>query len=209
MGNPRGVRRDFEALEARRLRAAELLRKGWSQADVAREVGVHRQSVSRWAEALADGGKRKLRASGFRGRRPKLGELELKRIERGLRRGPEAMGFSSGLWTLPRVAELIEQQCGVEYSIGHVWRVLRRLGWSPQRPVGRAIERDEEAIEEWKTKVWPRVKKTPGARGKRSSSSTKAASASDPIDSAPGLRGGKRRSSSTTSAGRPSRRSRG
>ena len=209
MGNPRGVRRDFEALEARRLRAAELLRKGWSQADVAREVGVHRQSVSRWATALGDGGKRKLRASGFRGRRPKLSDRDLKRIERGLRRGPEAMGFSSGLWTLPRVAELIEQECGVEYSIGHVWRVLRGLGWSPQRPVGRAIERDEAAIEEWKTKVWPRVKKTPGAKGKRSSASTKAASASDPIGSAPGPRKAKRRSSSTTSVGRPSRRSRG
>jgi len=208
MGNPRGVRRDFDALEARRLRAAELLRKGWSQADVAREVGVHRQSVSRWAEALAAGGKRSLRASGFRGRRPKLGEKELKRIERGLRRGPEALGFSSGLWTLPRVAQLIERECGVEYSLGHVWRVLRRLGWSPQRPIGRAIERDEAAIEEWKTKVWPRVKKTPGAKARRSSSSTRADSASDPTGSALGPRKGKHPSSSTTSAGRPSRRSR-
>src|SRR3972149_4331494 len=99
MGNPRGVRRDFEALEARRLRAAELLRRGRSQAEVAREVGVHRQSVSRWAAALADGGKRKLPGSGFRGRRPKLSDRDLKRVERGLRRGPEAMGFSSGLWT--------------------------------------------------------------------------------------------------------------
>lgn len=203
------MRRDFAALEQRRLRAAELLRLGWRQADVAREVGVHRQSVSRWAATLASEGRKGLRATGYTGRRPRLKAKDLRRIERVLQRGPEAMGFSSGLWTLPRVAALIERECGVRYHPGHVWRLLRQMGWSVQRPVGRALERNDEAIVEWKTRRWPRVKKTPAEGARPSSSSTKAGSASDRTESALGHREGKPRSSSTTSTGTRSRRSRG
>jgi transposase len=130
MGNPRGVQRDFEALESRRLEAAKLLKAGWSQADVAREVGVHRQSVSRWAAALAKAGAAALKASGGRGRKARLTPADLSKIEDALQRGPEALGYETGLWTLPRVAELIERECGVHYHPGHVWKILRRLKWS-------------------------------------------------------------------------------
>jgi len=123
MGNPRGVKRDFEALEDRRLKAAKLLKAGWSQADVAREVGVHRQSVSRWAAALADAGAEGLKATGGRGRRARLTAADLSKIEQALERGPEALGYETGLWTLPRVAELIERECGVVYHPGHVWSI--------------------------------------------------------------------------------------
>jgi transposase len=147
MGNPRGVKRDFEALESRRLKAAELLKKGWNQAEVAREVGVHRQSVSRWASALETDGRAGLKATGGRGRKARLTAADLNKIEQALQRGPEALGYEAGLWTLPRVAELIEHECGVHYHPGHVWKILRRLKWSVQRPVGRAVERNEEGIE--------------------------------------------------------------
>jgi transposase len=76
-------------------------------------------------------------------------------VERGLRRGPQSLGYVSGLWTARRVAKLIEQECGVQYHPGHVWRILRDLGWSVQRPIGRAVERDEQAIRRWKEKRWP------------------------------------------------------
>lgn len=161
MGNPRGVKRDFEALEQRRLKAADLLRKGWSQSAVAREVGVHRQSVSRWAAALAADGKKALRGTGRGGPKPQLSAADLRRIERALQRGPEAQGYETGLWTLPRIAELIEKMCGVRYHPGHVWKILRRMNWSVQRPVGKAVERDEEAIAHWRRVQWPRLKKTP------------------------------------------------
>jgi transposase len=164
MGNPRGVKRDFEALEDRRLKAATLLKKGWSQADVAREVGVHRQSVSRWAAALESDGTRGLRATGGRGRKARLTAAQLIQIEKALERGPEALGYETGLWTLARIAELIEQKCGVHYHPGHIWKILRRLKWSVQRPVGRALERDEENIEHWKKVRWPKVKKRCPAR---------------------------------------------
>src|ERR1700691_2438810 len=118
MGNPAGVRRDFAALEARRMEAARLLREGLSQSAVARELGVHRQSVSRWARELG--------------------------------------------------------QSGVRVHEDHVWRILRKLGWSCQRPTGRALERDEAAIRKWKKVEWPRIKKKRSASGVRWSSSTKA-----------------------------------
>ena len=103
-----------------------------------------------------------------------LSPAQLKRMERALKRGPEALGYATSLWTLDRVAELIEQECGVRYHPGHVWRILRQLEWSCQRPTGRARERDEPKIQHWKKVRWPKVKKTPPARGERSSFSTRA-----------------------------------
>jgi len=165
MGNPRGVKRDFEALERRRMQAARLLRKGLSQAEVARQVGVHRQSVSHWAKQLAAGGQASLKKAGRAGRKPRLSPVDLRRVERGLKRGPEALGYVNGVWTLRRVARLIQEECGVHYHPGHVWRILRQLGWTPQKPTGRALERDEQAIRRWKEKRWPVLKKTRGAKG--------------------------------------------
>ena len=189
------------------MKAVALLRKGWSQSQVAREVDVHRQSVSRWAATLAAEGRAALRKAGRAGRRPRLSEENLDRLAELLEAGPEAAGFSSNLWTCERVGQLIEREFGVEYHEGHVWRVLRHLGWSCQRPTGRAIERDEEAIRRWKRVEWPRIKKKPSGKAASSSSSTKAASRSDRTASAPGRRGGKPQSSSTTSRGKRSRRS--
>ncbi len=174
MGNPRGVKRDFEALEARRLRAASLLKQGESQAGVARTLGVHRQTVYRWATRLRAAGRAGLRQAGRAGRKPRLSAAALRRIERGLKRGPEALGYQTGLWTAPRVAKLIERLCGVSYHPGHVWRILREMGWSCQRPAGRALERDEAAIRRWKKQRWPELKKKPKTRGERSFSSTRA-----------------------------------
>jgi len=174
MGNPAGVRRDFESLERRRMEAAKLLKQGMSQSEVARRLGVHRQSVIRWARQLAQSGRAGLKKAGRAGRKPRLSTAQLKQIEQGLKRGPEALGYATGLWTSGRVRELIEYQCGVRYHEAHVWRILRQLGWSCQRPTGKALERDEEAIRYWKRVRWPRIKKKPSARGVPSSSSTKA-----------------------------------
>ncbi len=174
MGNPAGVKRDFKALERRRLQAARLLSKGLSEAEVARRVCVHRQSVNRWKRQLAESGPSALRRAGRAGRKPHLAESDLRRIEAGLKGGPEALGYANGLWTARRVVDLIEQECGVQYSTVHVWRLLRQLGWSCQRPVGRALERDEAAIRRWKRERWPQLKKKPENKAKPSSSWTKA-----------------------------------
>lgn len=174
MGNPRGVKRDLGALEARRLEAARLLRKGWSQAEVARAVGVHRQSVSRWNRTLEEEGLRGLRNGEPPGRKSQLSESDLQELRKVLERGPEALGYATQLWTLRRVSRWIEDRFGIRYSTSQTWRILHKLGFSPQRPERRARERDEEAIQHWKRVRWPALKKTQNAGGKRSSSSTKA-----------------------------------
>lgn len=174
MGQPAGVTFDRVKLERRRLQAARLLQKGVSEAEVARRVGVHRQSVNRWAQQVAEGGRAALKRAPRTGRPPQLASDDLRGIEAGLTRGPEALGYRTSLWTAWRVADLIERECGVKYSTVHAWRVLRALGWTPQRPAGRALERNEPAIRRWKRVRWPELKKTPNGAGKRSSSSTKA-----------------------------------
>lgn len=161
MGNPAGVKRDFVALEKRRLQAFKLLGSGVPQAEVARRVGVHRQSVSRWAKEAKAKGRTGLLKAGRAGRMPRLSPAQVDEIKSALLQGPQAHGLSTALWTLPRVRTLIKQLTGCEYHVGHVWRLLRSFGWSSQRPTGRAIERDEQAIAQWKRKIWPRIKKKP------------------------------------------------
>jgi len=175
MGNPRGVRRDFDALEKRRWEAVRLvIEEGWSQSAAAREVKAAQQSVSRWVGEYRARGAAGLRKAGRAGRKPLLDDAQSARLTKLLLEGPEAHGFPTPLWTCPRVARLIEHEFGVVYHEGHVWKILRGLGWSPQRPTGKARERNEEAIRTWKRKTWPAIKKKPKKRAARLSSSTKA-----------------------------------
>ena len=208
MGNPAGVRRDFQKLEQRRLLGARLLRQGVHPAEVARQVGVHRQSVSRWAEQLQQGGIRALKKAGHAGRRARLRPEDLRRIERGLKRGPEALGYETQLWTSWRVAHLIEQECGVKYHPSQAWRILRQLGWSCQRPVGRALERDEDKIRRWKQQRWPEIKRKPEKNG-GTIVFIDESGVSDRTAPAPGRRGDKPRCCSITSTGGCCRRWRG
>jgi transposase len=170
-------RRDFAAMEARRMQAADLFQKHVSQAEIARQLGVAHQTVSDWHEKWRAGGRRALRSAGRAGRLPKVGEADLQRVDRALRKGPRTHGYPTDLWTLARVAEVIEKVTGVHYHPGHVWRLLRQMGWSRQRPARKAMERDDAAIERWVNERWPRVKKTPGPGGPGSSSKTRAGSA--------------------------------
>ena len=161
MGNPKGVKRDFAALERRRLLAATLFEQGLSQAEVARKTGVSRESSRRWFEDWQSQGKAGLKQAGRAGRKPRLQPAQLEELRHGLKKGPEVLGYGTGLWTTWRVADLIERQTGQKFHAGHVWRILRSLGWSCQRPTGRARQRDESAIGQWKKVRWPAVKKSP------------------------------------------------
>jgi transposase len=186
--------RDFEGLERRRMRAVRLFEQGETQSAVARRLGVSRTTSMRWAQAWEQDGPEGLRAAGRAGRKPRLSAEQLQEIEQALLEGPLVFGYSTELWTLPRVAELINRITEVRYHPGHVWRVMRQLGWSLQKPTTRARERDEEAIQRWVKTTWPAVKKTPRAEVPRSSLSTRAASPSGRRSAGPGRRAGKRRS---------------
>jgi transposase len=120
-------RRDFPALEQRRREAAKLFAKG-GQAEVARRLQVSRQSVSRWFGIWQEHGATGLAGAGRAGRRPRLTDEQRAQLDTELRRGATEHGYATELWTLARVAEVIERTTGVRYHPGHVWRLLTELG---------------------------------------------------------------------------------
>jgi transposase len=146
-------------LEARRLRAVDLLRDGKSNTEVARLVGVNLSSVKRWKRAAAEGGSEALAAKPNRGRPPRLTPEQKQELAQIVRAGPLAAGFRTNLWTCRRVAQVIRQRFGVEYHRDHVGRVLHALGFTQQKPQRRATQRDEAAIEHWRKREWERIKK--------------------------------------------------
>jgi transposase len=115
-----------------------------------------------------------LRKAGRAGRKPLLSTADQKRLVELLEKGPERLGYETPLWTCDRVADLIAREFEVSYHAGHVWKILRQLNWSVQRPAGRALERDEAGIQRWKNERWPEIKKKRKQKAARSSSSTKA-----------------------------------
>ena len=148
-------------LEARRLHALSLLQQGLAPVEVARRVGVDRRSVRRWKATARTGGRDAVRARPVPGRPPKLDAGERRRLEQVLLRGAHVAGFATDLWTCPRVATVIRREFGVRYHVDHLGRLLRRLGWSPQKPERRARERDEAGIRRWLRVELPRIKKKP------------------------------------------------
>jgi transposase len=172
----RGARQRAER-QARRERAAVLFTQGRSQAEVARELEVSRQSANRWHAGWQAHGTTALRSRGPTGRRPKVADDQLAAIEQALLKGALAHGFATDVWTLERIAVVIQGLTGVALSNPSVWRLLRnRLGWTVQRPQRQAKERDEEAIQHWVAHEWPRIKKGPPRNRPGSSSSTSRAS---------------------------------
>ena len=152
-------------MEKRRKEAAGLFAKGHSAPEVARRLGVARQVAYRWKNAWEQGGKAALASKGPAGPKSKLASEQTQAITEALLAGPAARGYKTALWTLPRVADLIEDLTGVRYHPGHVWRLLGASGFSCQRPERRAVERDEQAIRKWQRVEWPAIKKKPANKG--------------------------------------------
>ncbi len=164
-------KRDFKALEKRRLQGAKLLARGVTKSEVARQLGVTRQTVAAWEQRLAEGGKESLKR-GALGRPRQLDAEQERELGKLLMAGALAAGYATELWTLPRIGKVIAERFGVEYSTGHLWHLLRRLGFSCQKPEKRAIQRNESEIMGWKRHGWPALKKKPSAKSAPSSSST-------------------------------------
>ena len=150
-----------QQLEARRYRAIALLRAGKTYQSVAATLNASISSVVRWSQSFRKGGKAALRPKKTPGRPPRLSAAQKRKLRSLLERGALASGYATDLWTLPRIAKLIEKHFGVRYHPGHVWRVMLSLDWTWQKPERRAIQRDEEAIARWKKHTWPRIKKSP------------------------------------------------
>lgn len=147
-------------LERRRRRAMKLLDSGLSLNEVARRIGCNASSVMRWRDARKQHGEPGLASKPVPGRPPKLTARQKKRLISLLLKGAMASGYQTQLWTTARIAQLIERTFGISYHRDHVGRLMAALGWSYQKPDKRALARDEQAIQAWKRKQWPRIKKT-------------------------------------------------
>ena len=186
-----------EQMEERRLAAARLLRQGrFSQADIARQLGVSRASVSRWAATLAQQGRRGLATRIRTGREPRLDEKAWARLGRLLDRGAMAAGFATERWTLRRIAALIEREFGVHYHPRYLERPLKAHGFSVQHPATRAKEREELVIAVWPKRDWVVLKRRPSGKAARSFFGTRRATASAPGQAPPGRGAGSPRCSS-------------
>jgi len=148
-----------DQLEKRRRRAVALLKNGETYRAVAHASGASLSSVVRWFQAFRRKGPKGLESRPTPGRPCRLSLRQHKHLEKLLLRGAQAEGYSTDLWTLRRIAKLIEKEFGVRYTTSAVWRLLVvDLGWSTQKPERKATQRDEAAIEEWKKKQWPQIK---------------------------------------------------
>jgi transposase len=153
--NARGLR-DRQAFEGVRMQAGALFAAGTTQAEVAHQLDVARQNVSRWHALWRAGGLPALASRGPTGHTPRLSDQQLHRIDQALRQGARAHGFDSDHWTLDRITAVIQQLTGVSYHPGHTWKLLRRrLHYRLLRPARRAVERDERAIARWVAEDWP------------------------------------------------------
>jgi transposase len=156
--------------EARRLQAWQLKHKGWSQHQIAEALGVSEGAVSQWMARARNVGPEALRRRPPPGAPRRLSPEQLARLPELLHRGPPAYGFRGELWTRSRVAALIRLECGISYHPRHVGRLLKEIGWSPQKPARRARQRDEAAIARWREDTWPALKGGRRPRGRVSSS---------------------------------------
>lgn len=149
------------------MRAWELKEEGWKQSAIAEALGVTPGAASQWMKRAAEEGPEALRTRCGGGPKPRLSAEQLSRLPDLLNQGAEHFGFRGNVWTQPRVARLIEREFGVAYHPSHVGRILKAIEWSRQKPVTRASQRDEAAIERWRTEEWLEIEKKPPGRDER------------------------------------------
>jgi transposase len=155
--------------EGRRLRTWELHHQGWTQQHIAQALGVTQGAISQWLKRATLQGEEALRDHPAPGAKPLLSTDQRAQLVAMLLEGAEAFGFRGEVWTCRRVAQLIKDQFRVSYHPDHGGRLLRQLGWSPQRPLVRATQRDEEAIAAWYGERWPALKKSRSMKAEQSS----------------------------------------
>jgi len=143
-----------------------MLDKGMTQQEVASIAGVSQGSISLWKKSYDRNGDNGLQRKKIPGRPRKMTDSQLRKIIFLLAKGPESFGYQNNLWTLKRITKMIKEEFGVSYHPGHVWKILRKLGLTHQRPEKRAVERDEDRVKEWKEKRWPELRTKAKKEGK-------------------------------------------
>ncbi|WP_211897837.1 winged helix-turn-helix domain-containing protein [Saccharopolyspora erythraea] len=145
--------------EAVRLQAAELFARDVPVPEIARRLRVSHNAVYVWRRRWRSGGEAGLVSNGPSGTECRLAPEQLDQLAAVLREGPAAHGYTEDQrWTLARMAELIARLFGVRYTLRGVSLLLHRMGFSPQMPAHRPIERDEDKIATWREEVWQQAK---------------------------------------------------
>jgi transposase len=179
--------------EERRKRAWTLKEEGWQQQNIAAALGVSEGAVSHWVKRGREGGIEALKAHPSTGVSPRLSAEQKAQIPELLAKGAEAYGFRGDVWTASRVAEVIKQTFGVRYHRDHVGKLMREAGWSRQKPVERASQRNEEALKIWSQERWPDIKKSRAGQGDHQRGAMKLGFICCRWQSAPGPHVGRRR----------------
>jgi transposase len=146
-------------LEIRRRIGGRLLLQGKKLREVADACDVDISSVKRWKERVRHAGLEALAATQQPGREAKLNDAQRAKLVEILLAGPVNAGYLNDLWTCGRVAEVIERRFGIQYHLAHVWKILRRLGFSCQKPEQKAREQDEGKVCRWRRYQWPTLKR--------------------------------------------------
>ncbi|MCX5205834.1 winged helix-turn-helix domain-containing protein [Streptomyces sp. NBC_00237] len=177
------------------MRAAELFEQEIGPPEVARRLRVTRKSAHQWQQFGRAGGARALVSRGASGSRCRLAQRCLGKLAGYLGEGPAAHGWvEDQVCAAARVVTLIGRKFHVSYSVSGATRLTHRLGFSPQVPVRRVAERDEEAVAVWKEATWAEVKERGRPVGAISVSRTRQGSPADRPAGAPGDDAASRRS---------------
>lgn len=153
-----GRRLSRDVLEHIRLQAVREIRAGESPEVLARRLGFCRQIVYRWLQRARGRGLATLRRHPAPGAQPKLAPQRIRTVKQWVTQPASRFSFISDLWTVARLRTVIRRQFHITFSSSGLWRFLRREGLSPQRPLKRALERDETAIRRWVQREYPRIR---------------------------------------------------
>lgn len=148
-----------KALEERRLKAVEYFKKGKTPSEVARILKVSHEAPRLWKIIWEKQGIEGLKSKGKPGPKPRLTETKKKKVQEALLKGPQAFGYTTNIWTLNRITEIIKKVAKVKYHPRYVWYLLGSMGWSCQKPKIQSKQRDEATITRWKQITWPVIKK--------------------------------------------------
>ena len=147
--------------EYRRIRVWEMHQQGYKQQMIATALGLSQGGVSYIIRRVQEGGEEALQRKKSPGAKPRLNDEQKEVLLTKLEQGAEAFGFEGAVWTTKRIAQMIREEFGVGYHHDYIGPLLRGLGWSFQKPVVRATQRDEGAIAAWREERWPELKKSP------------------------------------------------
>jgi len=148
-----------QELERRRLKAVKFFKQGKNNREISRIIGVSYEAVRLWKISWKKKGIEGLKSKGKPGPKSQLTPTKKEKVRQALLKGPQSFGYSTNIWTLKRITEVIKKVSKVKFHPGYVWYILQSMGWSCQRPKVQSKYRNETIIAKWKKVVWPAIKK--------------------------------------------------